>query len=63
MYFHCILKVNMVEEASLEFRLRNIDKTRNYVLDKIKYNDLMSEKYKKTCKYVTYFKVCLFYLL
>ena len=55
--------VNMVEEASLEFRLRNIDKTRNYLLDEIKYNDLMSEKYKKTCKYVTYLKVSLFYLL
>ena len=55
--------VNMVEEASLEFRLRNIDKTRNYLLDEIKHNDLMSEKYKKTCKYVTYLKVCLFYLL
>ena len=26
----------MVEEASLEFRLRNIDETRNYLLDEIK---------------------------
>ena len=42
-----ILKINMVEEASLEFRLRKIDETRNYLLDEIKHNDLMSEKYLK----------------
>ena len=40
----------MVEKASLEFRLRKIDETRNYVLDEIKLNDLMSKKYKKACK-------------
>ena len=34
--------------SSLEFRLRKIDETRNYLLDGIKHNDLMSEKYKKT---------------
>ena len=43
----------MREEANLQFRLRKIDETRNYHLDEIKYNDLMSEKYKKTCKYST----------
>ena len=33
----------MVEEASLDFRLRkNPDETRNYHLEEIKYNDLMS---------------------
>ena len=37
----------MAEEASLEFRLRKTDKTRNYLLEEIKH-DLMSEKYKKT---------------
>ena len=31
----------MVEEAILEFRLRKIDKTRNYLLDEIKHNDLI----------------------
>ena len=40
----------MVEETSLEFRLRKIDGARNYLLDEIKHNNLMSEKYKKTCK-------------
>ena len=44
----------MVEGASLEFRLRKTDETRNYLLDEIKHNDLMSEKYKKTCKYLNY---------
>ena len=34
----------MVEEASLEFRLRKNDETRNHHLDGIKHNDLMSEK-------------------
>ena len=47
-----ILKINKVEEASLEFRLKKIHGTRNYLLDEIKHNDLMSEKYKKTCQYL-----------
>ena len=47
-----ILKINMVEEASLEFRLRKIDETKNNVLDEIKYNDLMHEQYNNTCKYL-----------
>ena len=44
----------MAEEPGLEFRLRKLDETRNYLLDEIKHNDLMSEKYKKTCKYLNY---------
>ena len=44
----------MVEEASLEFRLRKTDETRNYLLDEINHKDLMSEKYKKTCMYLNY---------
>ena len=28
--------MNVVEEASLEFRLKKVDKTRNYLLDEIK---------------------------
>ena len=42
----------MLEEASLEFRLRKIDETRNYLSDEIKHNDLMIEKYKEICKYL-----------
>ena len=44
----------MVEQAGLEFRLRKIDEARNYLLDEIKYNDLMSEKHKKKCKNLNY---------
>ena len=33
----------MTEGASLEFRLRKFDETRNYLLEEIKHNDLMSE--------------------
>ena len=42
--------------SSLEFRLEKRDGTRNYLLDEINHNDLMSEKYKKTCKYLNYVK-------
>ena len=34
----------MIEQASLDFRLRKIDETRNYLIDKTNHNDLMSEK-------------------
>ena len=40
----------MAEKASL--RLRKIYETRNYFLEEIKHNDLMSEKYKKRSKYL-----------
>ena len=38
----------------LEFRLKKLDETRNYFLEEIKDNDLMSKKHKKTCKYLDY---------
>ena len=37
----------MAEEAYLEFRLRKIDETGNYLLEEIKHNDLMSESIKR----------------
>ena len=40
-----IVKINIVEEASL--RIKKTDETRNYLLKEIKHNDLMSGKYKK----------------
>ena len=46
----------MVEEASAEFRFKKIDEKINYRLDEINYNELMSEKYKKACKYLNYVK-------
>ena len=34
--------------ASFTFRLKDIDETRNYLLEKIKHNGLISKKHKKT---------------
>ena len=39
---------------SQEFRLENIDKTRNYFLEEIKKNKLMSEKHEKVCTPLNY---------
>ena len=45
----------MVEEnISQEFRLKNIDETRNYFLEDIEQNELMSRKHKKVCKPLNY---------
>ena len=52
------LNTNMAEEASIQFRLRKVDETRNYLLEEINHNDLVNEKYKKTCKYLNYVESC-----
>ena len=45
----------MVEEnISQEFRLKNIDEKRNYFLEEIKRNELMSKKHKNVCKTLNY---------
>ena len=38
----------MTEEASLQFKLRKINETRNYFLEEINPNNVISEKCKKT---------------
>ena len=38
------------ENTGQEFRLKNIYETKKYILEKIKHNELISEKHKKTCK-------------
>ena len=38
------LKIHMVEEGSLEFRLKKLGETRNYLLEEIKHNDVISEE-------------------
>ena len=54
--FISTLKTNMTKEnAALEFRFKKIDETRNHLLEEIKNNDLMSEKYKKKCRALNYF--------
>ena len=40
---------------SREYRLKNIDERRNYFLEEIKQNELMSKKHKKFCKTLNYF--------
>ena len=42
------------ENINQEFRLKNIDKTRNYLIEEINQNELMSEKHKKVCRVLTY---------
>ena len=44
----------MAEGASLEFRLKKKDETKNNILEEIKHNVLMSEKNKKTFKRLNY---------
>ena len=45
----------MVEEnISKEFRLTNIDKTRNYFLEAIEQNELMIKKHIKVCATLNY---------
>ena len=38
------------ENISQEFRLKNIDETRNYFIEEINQNEWMSKKHKKVCK-------------
>ena len=42
------------ENISQEFRLKNIDETRNYLLEEIKQNGLMSKKHRKVCTTLNY---------
>ena len=45
----------MVERnIDMEFTLKNINETRNYFLEEIKYNELMSRKYKNVCATLNY---------
>ena len=41
---------NIIEECtSKEFRFKHIAQTRNYFVEEIKQNELMSKRYKKVC--------------
>ena len=37
------------ENISQQFRLKNIDETRNYFVEEIEQNDLISKKHRKVC--------------
>ena len=42
------------ENVSEKFRLKNIDETRNYLIEEINRNELMSKKHKKVCTTLNY---------
>ena len=42
------------ENLSQEFRLKNIDKTRNYLLKEKEQNELMSRKHREACTTLNY---------
>ena len=45
------------ENLSREFRLKNIDETRNYLIEEINLNELMSKKHKKICATLNYIQI------
>ena len=48
------------ENISQEFRLKNINETRNYLTEEINQNELMTKKYKKVCttpNYIEHFLI------
>ena len=54
----------MVEEnISQEFRLKNIDEARNYFLEEIEQNELMSKKQRKVCSTLNYIQHFFIFLL
>ena len=42
------------ENMNQEFRLKKIDKIRNYLIDEINRNELMGKKHKKVCRVLNY---------
>ena len=51
---------NMAEEnISQEFRLKNIDETRNYLTEEISRNEVISKKHKMVCATLNYIEHCL----
>ena len=56
MKVHNYFKKLAEENISQEFRFKNIDETRNCLLEEIKKNELMSKKHKKVCTTLSYFE-------
>ena len=42
------------ENLSQEFRLKNVDETKNYFVEEIEQNELMCKKHKKVCTTLNY---------
>ena len=47
------------ENISQKFRLKNINETRNYLIEEINQNELISKKHKKVCKVLNYIELLL----
>ena len=47
------------ENVSQEFRLKNIDKTRNCLTEEINWKESMSKKHKKVCTTLNYIEIFL----
>ena len=47
------------ENITQEFRLKNIDEARNYLIQEINRNELMIKKHKKVCTTLNYIKLSL----
>ena len=47
------------ENISQEFRFKNIDEARNYLIEEINRNELMIKKHKKVCTTLNYIKLSL----
>ena len=45
-----------VENIDQEFRLKNIDEVRNYLMEEVNQNELMSKKHKKVYRVLNYIK-------
>ena len=45
-----------VENISQEFRLKNIDERKNYLIEQINQNEMMSKMHKKICTTLNYIK-------
>ena len=51
----------MVEEnITQEFRLKNIDEARNYLIEEVNWSELMSKKNKTLCTTLNYMNTFLF---
>ena len=51
-----------IGNISLDFRLQKIDETRNFLLEVIKQNDLMSKKHKNVFRALNYFEYILIFV-
>ena len=49
-----------VENISQEFRLKNIDERKNYLIEQINQKEMMSKMHKKICATLNYIKHFLF---